>query len=108
MTKAYTRYKIDPYKKGIMDQKTGMLVCEEHHAEQYFDKKTNTIKRKVAELDAEIARLVEERSVLRAKCKHTNAVYKYCADTGNYDPSSDCYWIEYRCYDCGKYWTEDQ
>jgi len=28
------------------------------------------------------------------------------ANTGNYDPSSDCYWSNYHCELCNKKWTE--
>lgn len=29
------------------------------------------------------------------------------ANTGNYDPSSDCYWADFWCQECGKHWTVD-
>ena len=41
-------------------------------------------------------------------CLHTNTTKKYGADTGNYDPHADRYWIDFHCLDCDKHWTEDQ
>jgi cell division protein FtsB len=85
-----------------------MLVCESKDAERYFSGKNNSTKKKVAALDKEIEKLVEERNKLRSKCKHVNAVHKYCGSTGNWSKSDDCYWIEYLCYDCGKVWSTEQ
>jgi hypothetical protein len=45
---------------------------------------------------------------LQDECPHTNVDKKYKANTGNYDPSADSYWIELSCPDCGKWWMEDQ
>lgn len=49
-------------------------------------------------------RLIEQ---IQKECPHTNAQKKHRADTGNYDPSSDCYWTEFTCSDCGKMWSEE-
>jgi hypothetical protein len=54
---------------------------------------TNHLK-KIAELAIKVRRL-------RKKCKHKNYVSEYKSNSGNYDPSSDCYWIEFNCLDCG-------
>lgn len=40
-------------------------------------------------------------SNLQAECKHPNAERINGGDTGNYDRSSDCYWIDVKCPDCG-------
>lgn len=45
---------------------------------------------------------------LQAECEHTFVTRKACANTGNYDPSADSYWWEYKCPCCGCFWTEDQ
>jgi hypothetical protein len=45
---------------------------------------------------------------LQSTCTHPNVVQKHGGNTGNYDPSSDCYWIDFTCPDCDKRWTEDQ
>jgi hypothetical protein len=53
-------------------------------------------------------RLSEKIKKEQQECLHTNRQSKPGANTGNYDPHDDCYWIDYHCLDCGKYWTEDQ
>jgi hypothetical protein len=40
------------------------------------------------------------------KCKHLNVNVIYRASTGNYDPSNDVYWMEFKCPDCDKFWSE--
>lgn len=49
---------------------------------------------------------------LRKECAETGhggkLTGKYRGNTGNYDPSSDCYWVEFKCPICGDYWTESQ
>lgn len=43
---------------------------------------------------------------LQESCPHTDLEETYGANTGNYDPSSDCYWTNYYCPDCDKRWKE--
>lgn len=45
---------------------------------------------------------------LQSTCQHENVEIKYKSNTGNYDPYADCYWKEFKCTDCGKFWREDQ
>ena len=45
--------------------------------------------------------------LLQQSCEHPNKSSKYGSNTGNYDPSADCYWIDHVCTDCGKRWHED-
>ena len=103
-----TRYKVDIYRKGIVDLKKGVLVCDADDAGRYFAKKTNASRKRLEEIKKAIDSLATELENFQSKCRHTNAVHQYCGDSGNYDPSQDHYWIEFRCYDCGKFWTEDQ
>lgn len=44
---------------------------------------------------------------LQEQCTHPNVVKKYGSNTGNYDPSQDCYWTDFTCPDCDKRWSED-
>lgn len=46
---------------------------------------------------------------IQNKCKHPPWMVdvEYGANTGNYDPSADCYWTDCHCRSCGKEWTED-
>lgn len=39
---------------------------------------------------------------IRSACPHDNGTYRYASNTGNYDPSCDCYWIHCECHDCGE------
>lgn len=43
---------------------------------------------------------------LKNRCPHPEGTYTYNGNSGNYDPSSDCYWRDYNCTQCGKVWTE--
>lgn len=38
----------------------------------------------------------------QTKLKNIQDSCPHKSNTGNYDPTSDCYWIEYFCYDCEK------
>lgn len=45
---------------------------------------------------------------LQSECTHEYKESIYKSDTGNYDPSEDCYWMEHACPDCGKKWREEK
>lgn len=45
---------------------------------------------------------------LQSECTHPDVTKKYGGNTGNYDPSADRYWIDWRCPDCDKFWRTDQ
>jgi len=49
-----------------------------------------------------------EISILQLECAHPDVVKVAKSNAGNYDPSADCYWYEFTCPDCGRYWHEDQ
>lgn len=40
-------------------------------------------------------------------CPHIVVTMEYKSNTGNYDPSADCYWRDYHCHDCDKRWSKD-
>lgn len=46
---------------------------------------------------------------IQDNCSHPEgAVTKeYGSNTGNYDPSSDCYWTNFVCGLCSKRWQEE-
>lgn len=50
---------------------------------------------------------LEEKN-LQELCTHPNVEKKYKGNTGNYDPTADCYWIEFKCPDCQKRWKKYQ
>lgn len=66
------------------------------------------IKDRVLEIKAERKKLYYELLDLQLVCEHPNVTKKYRGNSGNYDPSADSYWIEWRCPDCEKAWTSDQ
>lgn len=41
------------------------------------------------------------------KCRHIKATGVYKSNTGNYDPSADCYWLSLYCPTCLKRWSVD-
>ena len=55
-------------------------------------------------IESEIETLRKFLKALQEKCKHKNLETKYGSNSGNYDPSADCYWIDYYCPDCNKKW----
>lgn len=59
-------------------------------------------------IDRQEERLAERLIKLQEICKHPDAVKKYDSNSGNYDPSADSYWIDFKCPDCSKWWREDQ
>lgn len=66
------------------------------------------VKRKRINIYDKIKKLNEQIAELQSLCTHLDVTKKYKGDTGNYDPSADSYWIEWRCPDCGKFWITDQ
>lgn len=66
------------------------------------------VRRKLQTINKHQEKWDAAEALLQSTCLHPNADKKYCANTGNYDPTADSYWIEYRCPDCGKFWQEDQ
>lgn len=59
-------------------------------------------------IEDKIANLYNDIKELQKVCPHENLQGKYQASTGNYDPSSNSYWVNFLCQDCGLRWTEDQ
>lgn len=59
-------------------------------------------------IDKQEQKLADRLIKLQSLCIHPNVSKIPGGNTGNYDPSADSYWIEYKCSDCGKNWIEDQ
>lgn len=68
---------------------------------------TKEIAAEVKRLEKQIVKLQREVCTLQTICTHPNLKKKHGSNTGNYDPSCDCYWTEFDCPDCGRRWTED-
>ena len=64
-----------------------------------------SVKSEVARLNKVIERAQSKIKALREGCLHPGAVKTHKSNTGNYDPSCDCYWTEFLCSECGKFWT---
>ena len=45
---------------------------------------------------------------LKEICSHPNLEVKHESDTGNYDPTQDCYYTIYNCKVCGKHWVDEK
>lgn len=65
---------------------------------------------RITELKEQIGSIRKEIELIQDECNHPKASLdiKHKADTGNYDPTQDSYWTEYRCGLCEKSWNEDQ
>lgn len=66
------------------------------------------IRRKLKTIQKHQDKWADAEIDLKNICLHPAASKKYRGNSGNYDPSADSYWVEYKCPDCGKFWCEDQ
>jgi len=66
------------------------------------------IKKRLEEIKKkyQLARLEELK--LQTACPHADLTYVYLGSTGNYDPSADSTWIDWKCSDCEKQWRTPQ
>jgi len=64
---------------------------------------------RIDEIHTKIKDLNEELKKIQNQCNHPEAARKSVGkgSTGNYDPSSDCYWKEHHCTLCDKRWNEE-
>ncbi len=67
-----------------------------------------TTKERILGLKIAIGNLGSKIKYLQDNCPHTNKISTPMADTGNYDPSQDCYWVVHQCPDCLNVWQEDK
>ena len=58
------------------------------------------VQRDRARMEATIRRQYQALAALQNECTHPNMTATHGGDTGNYDRSANCYWIDYRCPDC--------
>ena len=64
-----------------------------------------TIKQKVERIINMRHTLMVELVAIQKACPHNDKTGRYGSNTGNYDPSADCYWINVSCEDCGRTWS---
>ena len=65
---------------------------------------------KIQELKSKIDSLQQQINNIQTECNHPMSARttKGGANTGNYDPTADCYWTDHECGLCEKRWTVDQ
>jgi hypothetical protein len=66
------------------------------------------IREKIQFLNKRKNKLLAQIDKIQTECSHPFVTKVHRSNTGNYDPSTDCYWDECSCPDCGKYWTQPQ
>lgn len=66
------------------------------------------IVRRAKTIETNIVKWDKKLEELQTICTHPAVDKRHNSNIGNYDPSADCYWTEYKCLDCGKFWTENQ
>lgn len=66
------------------------------------------VRRKLTTIKNHQLKWNNEETNLQNLCPHPDVSKTYRGDSGNWDRSDDCYWIEFNCPDCNKYWVEDQ
>jgi hypothetical protein len=65
----------------------------------------NVVVRERLRLEAMIKKYEDKLEALQEKCQHPDVVKRHKSDTGNWDRGQDCYWMEFSCPDCDKFWT---
>jgi hypothetical protein len=66
------------------------------------------IRREADKINKKIREWQHRKDILQMTCQHEKVKKIPRANTGNYDPSQDCYWYECHCPGCDKFWMEDQ
>lgn len=67
-----------------------------------------TINAKVLKQREKIKKALAKISSIQEECTHIGVHIKYGANTGNWCPSDNSYWIDWVCPHCEKRWTTDQ
>lgn len=58
-------------------------------------------------IESRIAYWKNQRTIFQSQCPHGDVTKTHKSNTGNYDPSADCYWTDFHCNDCDKRWSEE-
>lgn len=71
--------------------------------------KKSDINKQVIRIKNKISLLENSLANLQSNCKHPKKFLQKerKGNTGNYDPSQDCYWTEFYCEQCEKSWDEE-
>lgn len=65
-----------------------------------------TYRKQIDSLKSQIKSLENQVKIIQAKCGHKNVIKKNGANTGNWDPLDDSYWVDHSCPNCDKTWTK--
>jgi hypothetical protein len=71
-------------------------------------KPNKKIIRKIASLKNKIDKIDDQITEIQDNCVHARVDAKYKSSSGNYDPAENEYWVNIKCLDCDKSWTEYQ
>jgi hypothetical protein len=65
------------------------------------------VETRIRALMLKIQKATDEIKLIQLECDHPPATLteKFGGNTGNYDPSADCYWVDRTCGVCCKFWT---
>lgn len=71
---------------------------------------TEILNEEVMKRQKKIAKHYKAIHDIQEACEHPaeHLTKKYGANTGNYDPSCDSYWADFKCQYCGKSWRGEQ
>ena len=72
-----------------------------------MDSRMNDIQVEYNRIQKNLDKWSGKLKALQETCLHTDATVVFACNTGNYDPSSDCYWKTSTGPDCRKIWRED-
>lgn len=67
-----------------------------------------TLQKQIEKERLKLQKLYAKIDELKKQCTHPDLVGEYGANTGNYDPSCDKYWVQFECPCCGERWREEQ
>jgi hypothetical protein len=67
-----------------------------------------TIKERYDQLIKRLNRVQNELLELKEECHHPNVIKKHGSNTGHLCRTDDEYWTDYKCPDCGKFWSTPQ
>lgn len=62
---------------------------------------------KITDLRSMISQAQSLIREVQRNCPHDNVTVAHRANSGNYDPSADSYWVDVDCLDCGSSMSYD-
>ena len=59
----------------------------------------------VAHIQKKLKKWKNKLDEVQTICSHPNVIKTHKSNTGNWCPQYDSYWTEFKCPDCGLFWT---